>query len=145
MTVKVKVTGEEKLLRKLTIIPREARTEIYHAMADQADEIVEMMQRLVPVEFGDLRRSITWHWGPRGRKRPGTTELGELRAAQREDLTITIVAADNEAFYGRFIEFGTRHMAARPFFFVSWRANRRPARNRIRAAVRRAARRVAAR
>jgi hypothetical protein len=35
-------------------------------------------------------------------------------------------------------------MPAQPFFFVSWRANRKNAKNRIRYAVRKAAKQVAA-
>lgn len=141
---KAEVRNEAKLLRKLTIIPQAMRGEIYHALGDAADEITDMMRRLVPVEPGkpDLRDSIGWRWGRRAPK--GSVGVATLQGAQRDDLTITIYAADNQTFYGTFVEFGTVKMAARPFFFVSWRANRKNARSKIRAAVRRAAKRVAA-
>lgn len=138
------IRNAERLLRKLTIIPQAMREEIRHALSDQADEITDMMRRLVPVEPGkpDLRDSIGWRWGRRAPK--GSVGVATLQGAQRDDLTITIFAADDETFYGTFVEFGTVKMAARPFFFVSWRANRKNARSKIRAAVRRAAKRVAA-
>jgi HK97 gp10 family phage protein len=145
MSVTVKVLNDERLLRKLRILPAAFRAEIKTAMAAQADEITGMMRRLAPVDDGDLRDSIAWRWGktaPKGSL--AVAQIGDGTAEQRGDLAITIYAGGGKAYYSRWVEFGTRKMAARPFFFVSWRANRKPAKNKIRAAVRKAAKQVAA-
>lgn len=138
-----KIIGEDALFRKLTLIPQKLRARIKDAMAEQADEIVDMMRRLVPVEPGkpDLKDTIGWRWG--GRAPKGARALGTVHAEQSSDLTITIFAGDNQTFYATFIEFGTVKMAARPFFFVSWRANRKAARTKVRAVLRQVAREVA--
>lgn len=146
MPVTVKVQNAERLYRKLTRIPEAMREKIRVAMAAEADEIVELMKRLVPVEPGkpDLRDSIGWRWGARAPR--GSASVGQVRAPSEfgSTLTLTIYAANNQTFYGTFVEFGTRKMAARPFFFPSYRARRKEAKAAMRAAVRAAARQVAA-
>jgi HK97 gp10 family phage protein len=141
--VTAKIIGEEALLRKLTLIPVTLRGRVKDAMADQADDIVAMMRRLCPVEPGkpDLKDTIGWRWG--GKAPKGAVALGTLHAEQAEDLVITIYAGDNQTFYAAFVEFGTVKMAARPFFFVSWRANRKAARAKVRAVLRQVAREAA--
>jgi HK97 gp10 family phage protein len=140
--VKATILGEEALLRKLTLIPVKLRFRIKAEMADQADEIVAMMKRLVPVEPGkpDLKDTIGWRWG--GTAPKGAQSLGTLHTEQATDLRITIHAGNNQTFYATFIEFGTVKMAARPFFFVSWRANRNKAKAAVRAVLRQVAREV---
>jgi HK97 gp10 family phage protein len=60
------------------------------------------------------------------------------------NLQITFYAAQDDAFYLRFHEFGTRNMAARPFFFPAYRSNRKRASSRIKSAIRRAVKDVMA-
>ena len=45
---------------------------------------------------------------------------------------------DQDAFYARWVEFGTKNMPASPFFFVVWRLHRRRVRNGINRAARKA-------
>ena len=59
------------------------------------------------------------------------------------DLTLTIYAGSTTAFYARWQEFGTANMPASPYFYVSWRANRKQVRRGVRKAVRDAARATA--
>jgi HK97 gp10 family phage protein len=145
MTVTVTVQNAERLLRKMRAIPEATKREIKQAMGNEADEIVDLARRLVPK--GRTRRlhdSIGWRWG---RSKPkGTTELGQVKAPTGfgGELTLTIYAGNNHAFYARWIEFGTVKMAKRPFFFPAYRARRAEAKRVIRAAVRKAAREVAA-
>lgn len=135
------IQNAERLLQKLRRIPQAAKVSIREAMAEQADEVVAFMKRRVPVDEGDLRDSIGWRWGSRA---PAGSIGVATVGARDSDLTITIFAGGQSAFHARWVEFGTVKMAARPFFFVSWRANRKHIRRRIQAAVRAAARRVAA-
>jgi HK97 gp10 family phage protein len=145
VTISLTVQNADRLVKKLTRIPELMRLKIRDAMADEADEIVAMMKRLVPVEPGkpDLRDSIGWRWGARAPA--GSAAVGQVRTSEfGSTLTLTIYAANNQTFYGTFVEFGTSKMAARPFFFPSYRARRKDAKKAMREAVREAARQVAA-
>ncbi len=150
-----KIKGLDRLNRKLAKLPAVAKQMIRQAMEAKANEIVAMMKNLVPVDDGTLRDSIGWTWG----KAPkGSLTLASVQATGDSDMTLTIYAGNKEAFYARWVEFGTaRHengglfagsihpgTTAQPFFFVSWRANKRRAVRAVRKASRDAAKRVAA-
>lgn len=102
-------------------------------MEKSADEIVDMMKRLVPVDKGDLRDSIGWTWGD---PPDGATVVAS--AVSSDGIAITIFAGGGDAFHARFVEFGTRNMPAQPFFYVSWRANRKRVLARTKRALRKA-------
>ncbi|MCF6126065.1 HK97 gp10 family phage protein [Mesorhizobium sp. M7A.F.Ca.CA.001.07.2.1] len=130
-----------KLQRKLTALPKVARDMIRAAMEKQADIIVAMMKSLVPVDRGELRDSIGWTWG----KAPkGSYVVAVVKASLGGDLTLTIFAGNEVAYYARWQEHGTQEMPAQPYFFVSWRANKKGSSRAIRAAVNKAAKQVAA-
>lgn len=152
-----KIIGLAKLQRKIDRLSDAAKTEIRTALEDAANEIVRMAKGLVPIlkspderrRAGALRDSIGWTWG----KAPkGAMTLGKVaESAIGGDLTITIYAGSrdkssgvDDAFYARWVEFGTQKMTAQPYFFPSYRANKKGAARRIRAGVRRAAKSVAA-
>ncbi|MEQ1956012.1 HK97 gp10 family phage protein [Mesorhizobium sp. CN2-181] len=152
-----------RLQRKLDRLPQAARSLIRKAMEEQAEVVVSMMKSLVAVDDGDLRDSIGWTWG----KAPkGAVIVASVKASLGGDMTITIYAGNDDAYYARWIEFGTQaHSLARnasvargkkqdrgqrhegtdaqPFFYVSWRANKRGAIRAIRSATRKAAKEVA--
>lgn len=150
-----KIQGLDRLRKKLIRLPQVAKQMIRQAMEAKANEIVATMKNLVPVDDGTLRDSIGWTWG----KAPkGSLTLASVQATGDSDMTLTIYAGNKEAFYARWVEFGTaRHengglfagsihpgTTAQPFFFVSWRANKRRAVRAVRKASRDAAKRVAA-
>lgn len=149
------ILGLAKLEKKLKRLPDAASASIKKAMEQGADEIVSMMKSLVPEQSGDLKDSIGWTWG----KAPnGSTIMAQAKATLGGGLTITIYAGNDKAFYARWVEFGTaahlnggmfagsKHPGsiASPFFFVSYRANRKKVKSRIRRAVNKAAKEVAA-
>ncbi|QWY83568.1 putative tail component protein [Rhizobium phage RHph_X2_26] len=165
----LRVIGLARLKKKFDRLPGEVRAEVRRAMEVVAQEIVDMAKSLVPVGDyaggGALRESINWTWG----KAPkGAMTLASVQGKETAgDLTITVYAGDSEAFYARWVEFGTsahstapgallksnkrqggdrQHPGAdaRPFFFVSYRAKRRSAKARVSRAVTKAARKVAA-
>jgi HK97 gp10 family phage protein len=151
------ILGLAKLQRKLDRLPAIAKATIRSKMAEAADEIVAMMKSLVPVlkepdarrQAGALRDSIGWTWGQAPK---GSMVIAAMKGAGAGgDLTITIFAGSRDkgrgtadAFYARWVEFGTKNMPAQPYFYVSYRANKRRAGRKIRGAVRQAARSVAA-
>lgn len=153
MATYAKIIGLQKLQKKLDAMPRVAKEEIRSALEKSADEIVAMAKNLAPSlkkpdtrkknprRPGELRDSIGWTYG----KAPkGALTLGEVRASQLAgDLTITIFAGNSDAFYARWVEFGTQKMSAQPYFYPSYRANKRRTRSRVTRAINRAAKKVA--
>lgn len=150
------IRGLAALDRKLRRLPEAVTAEIKAEMEAVADDIVRMARSLAPEDDGALRRSIGWTWGAPPR---GSLTLGKVaRSALGKQLTITIYAGNDEAFYARWVEFGTApHLnkglypgthnpgtAAQPFFYPSWRASKKDARKRMRQSLRRGAKKVAA-
>lgn len=150
------VIGLDRLRRKLTkTIPEAAQRRIKEAMEQSANEAVALMQTLAPNgATGRLARSIGWTWGdaPRGSIAIATS------TRRSNNMRITIYAGGGEAFYARFVEFGTaphvnkgkfagsRHpgTAAQPFFYPGWRVVRRRVKGRVTRAIKAAAKEAAA-
>lgn len=143
-----RITNVDRLNRKLKQLPAVARELIRAEMAKAADEIVAMMKRLAPVldvpvkgrRSGALRDSIGWTWG----SAPKGSVVVAAVSSKSGDMAITIYAGNAEAYYARWVEFGTQKMRAQPYFYVSWRANKRRTVRRLGKAVRDAAKKVAA-
>lgn len=149
----VTIKGVKSLARKLRDMPGPVREASRKALADGAEQITEMMRSLVPVDSGDLKNSIGWTWG----KAP----KGAFAIATAKDISgniLTIFAGNAKAFYARWVEFGTRpHQqggirkgthhpgtTAQPYFFPSYRANKRNVKNSVNRAIRKAIKQVAA-
>jgi HK97 gp10 family phage protein len=111
-----KVEGLERLKKRFARLPAKMKAEVKVAIETGADELVAMQKRLVPVDQGDLQDSI--------RKEPG-----------RHEMSVSVKAGSNRAFYARFQEFGTVDHPPQPFFFPPYRALRRRIRSRIGRAV----------
>lgn len=138
-----RIQGVDRLKRKLRALPDAAREEIAKAMEQSANEIVALMKSLVPVDTGDAQMSISWTWGDAPK---GSMVLGKVRQGGKGagNLVITIFAGGGEAFHARFLEFGTKNMPARPFFYPAWRALRKRTRGRTTRAINKSAKRIAA-
>ncbi|MBA3576186.1 MAG: HK97 gp10 family phage protein [Sphingomonas sp.] len=139
----MKILGLARFKRKLAKMPKAAKDEIRIAIEKSAEEIVDLMRRLAPVDRGDLRDSIGWTWGapPKGSSVLATSKR---TVAGNAGLVATIYAGGGDAFHARWVEFGTTKMAAQPFFYTSWRFGKKRARSRITRATNKAAKRVAA-
>jgi HK97 gp10 family phage protein len=132
------IRNQARLNRKLKELPLAAKTKIRTAIAKSADEITSAARRLAPVDTGALRDSIDWTWDAPPK---GTIVLG--RASGGVDLTATIFAGNDKAYYARWVEFGTANLSAQPFFYPSYRSKKKAAKSRIKRAVNAAAREVA--
>ena len=151
-----RIEGLDRLKMKLRTLPLAVEAALKPIMEKTADEVVAMARNLVPIEDMELHDSINWVWGdapPDAR-----IVLGSVKSSKRGNLRITIFAGDDKAFYARWVEFGTaphinggwfagtKHPGTRPspYFYPSWRANRRKAKTRVSRAINKAAKRVAA-
>lgn len=130
---------------RLNRVSSAARQAAVVAMEQGAEELVEAMRRMAPVlkkpdpdrRAGALRDSIRWTWGsaPKGAMVLDRLDSGRETAEMR----ITIYAGNKEAFYARFVEFGTRTgIPAQPFFYPAYRSLRRRIRARITREIRKA-------
>lgn len=149
-----RIEGLDRLRRKFAQLPVLARQEIAKAMELGAQEVVNLAKSLVPVASGDLRASIGWTWGDAPK---GSISLGQVKDAGSK-MVISIYAGDDEAFYARWVEFGTSgHIngglfagtanpgaPAQPFFYPAFRASRRRLKSRITRAITKSAKRAAA-
>lgn len=138
--------GEAALKAAMMAIPDKIRQEVAGELEAQADKVVADMKRLVPVDSGALRDSIGWTWGDAPK---GAISVGSVRGSRYARMAITIYAGTRDkslgsadAFYARFQEFGTVKMAANPFFFPAWRANKTRVKGALTRAVKRAVRRA---
>lgn len=128
---------------RLKEIPDIAVEAAKQAMEAVATDIVQAMKAAVPVRYGGLRDSIGWTWGDLP---PGTFMIDEVRSGRNRGmqyaiLRLKIYAGSKDAFYGRFVEFGTKSGSpAQPFFYPTWQAERLKFRKRIREEVRAAIR-----
>lgn len=150
----VTIIGKDRLLRKLKAFPPRAEALIRAAMVDSAEQTVSMMRSLVPVDSGDLQMSISWTWGDAPK---GSLKIGQIKSREG-NMRITIFAGGGDAYYSRFVEFGSSPFTsggkfagatnpgvrAQPFFYVSARAQRRPTKSRISRAITKAAKEIAA-
>jgi HK97 gp10 family phage protein len=129
------VKGLAELERRWQAIPEAVRINTRAAMEDVATDLTEEMWSRAPYRTGVLAASIGWTWGlaPSGALTIGTVG-GKEYGTQR----ITIYAGGGDAFYVRFLEFGTVQMPAQPFFFPIWRARKRSVKSRISSAINRA-------
>lgn len=144
------VKGAAQLKSRFQKIPKRIETEARKVMEKSAREIVAQMKLVAPVlqepdrrrRPGALRDSIDWTWGDAP---GGTVSIGTVAPSKDSKTKITIYAGSrdkskgkDDAFYARWVEFGTVKMPAQPYFWPTYRANRDLARRRIRAAVKKA-------
>lgn len=146
--------------RRLQIIPEILRRRLRPVMEKSADELVEMMRTLVPVDDGDLRASIGWTWGDAPK---GALVLDELKTKGDKSSRIVIYAGNEKAYYAAWVEFGTSPHSvatnasvsrqkrqgqgafhpgatASPFFWPAYRALKNRIKSRITRAIRAAIR-----
>lgn len=145
--------GMDELRRVLRAVPDRVQAEIRVELEKIAEAIVADMRRLVPTlkepdprrRLGALKDSIGWTWGEAPK---GSISVGKVARDPGDRVAITIYAGTrdkrlggSDAFYARWVEFGTSdpRYPAQPFFWPAYRANRRKLRPAITRAIKRAA------
>jgi len=151
------VTGLKELEKKLTVVfPKLVEQRVKEALEKAANDVVAQMKTRAPVYAGPpeirsdkrhkgepvipgaLRDSIAWTWGDAPK---GTVTLGAVKTSQftKDGTTkLTIYCGDRKAFYARWVEFGTRKWKGSPFFFSTWRNNKRKVKGQLTRAIRKA-------
>ncbi|MBL0374033.1 HK97 gp10 family phage protein [Rhizobium sp. KVB221] len=145
----------DRFKAKLAALPKVAKDEMRKAVADSAEEIVDLQKRLAPVDDGDLQMSIKWRWGNEKRE-AYSQDFGSISGSH--ELSARIFAGDSKVRYAHLVEFGAApHIAGgkfegaqhpgspkQPFFYPGWRTGKKRAKSRISRAITKAAKRVAA-
>lgn len=149
------VGGLDRLKAKLAKFPESVKAATKAANETNADQLVDMMKRLVPVETGALKNAI--------HKEPGGTETS-VRVAVG---TLGGGIGSEDDYYARWVEFGTaphslekgasrkrnkkqgqgaQHPGAKakPFFYPSYRALKKTMKSRTSRAARKAIKDIAA-
>ena len=143
-------------MEKFKALPEEARKEIAIGINASADELVAFQKRLAPKRTGDLANSIKKNKGGSLTRYNSKTKTNFVEVGD-PDLTVTVTAGDEKAYYAEMIEFGTaphtnkgrfngtQHPGteAQPFFFPAYRALKKRIKGRIARSVRKSARKVA--
>ena len=120
-------------------IGRAARAAAQAECERQADKIMSLMKRRVPVRGGNLRRSI--------RRRPLPKPRIGVYVIAGDDSTETYVKAATRKGtrrkgynYALAVEFGTSDTPAQPFFWPSYRQRKKAARSAVNRKIRKAVR-----
>lgn len=146
------IRNRKRLRRKILAIPKAIKDAIRPVLERGADELVAMQKTLVPVldeptkkrEGGELRDSIRWVYGA-----PPQGTLGSIGGNKRKppeginDLRISVFAGGEEAYWARWVEFGTVKMAPRPFFFPPYRFMNKRIRRQATSAAKKAIKKLA--
>lgn len=104
-----RVRGVNKLRRTLKRMGPEATAEVREALADGAEKILQSAKDRVPVDTGNLQQLLS------------AKSSGDGMSAR---IGLRGKRANRRAFYGRFIEFGTKIRAARPFLVPAFEQNK---------------------
>lgn len=113
------VQGLTNLQRKLARVPVQAKKRMRDALEKGAKDVNNAQRALAQrsVRSGALLGGIGWREGA-------------------HELQILIFS---EAFYSRYVEFGTSHSAAEPFFFPGYRLMKKSVKRRVQRETKRAA------
>jgi HK97 gp10 family phage protein len=140
------VEGLEAARAKMRALPVEVQAAVRSEMERIAEEMVIAMRAACPKDSGELATSIGWTWGQAPSGSLTVTTFGT------DDFSLTIFAGSSATEVtnsrgarfqkAKLLEFGTKEMAAQPYFFPVIRAYKRSVTRRINAAGRKAAKAV---
>lgn len=121
----IKFANKERFFKNLISIVPEAEKELTDANDRSAKALVETARRLAPVDTGKLRDSIRMRKGKRA-----TSFIVEAGGKETTN--------DKNYDYAVGQEFGTVDNPAQPYFWPSYRLNRKPMKSRAARAMKKA-------
>lgn len=147
---RVRVIRSDALTRKIKKLRQNTQAPVRAALAQGAEDIVSMAKRLAPDGPGtgerDLKGTIRWRFG---------AEAGggsDAKTGRSASTSVTIMAGDENNPEAKWMEFGTAPhenqgkfkgtmnpgVSPQPYFFPSYRANKKNIQKLIRMAIRNA-------
>lgn len=120
------ITNPSRLYAKLRKIEPSVEKAVRRVLSREANAIVAAMKEEAPFRTGALRASIGWSFG---RAPKGRVALGSVRL-KSHTTRVTIWAGGPDVDYARIVEFFQKS-----YFWDTWRAKRKGARNSIIAAA----------
>jgi HK97 gp10 family phage protein len=163
------VKGLDRLLRQMKAMPELVRAEYSRVLEENARELTAAIRRAAPYDDGALRASIDYRQGYSGQAaqlalRGGAGAETRAQAKGAAGLLWTVSAGNAEAFYARWVEFGSSGhgigsggaasasdgsgwhpgAAANPFFWPTVRLYQKRLKSRMMRAGRKAAKAAAA-
>ncbi|MEM1149328.1 MAG: hypothetical protein AAGI03_02060 [Pseudomonadota bacterium] len=143
------VKGLARLRAQFGAVPEIVRSELVVSMERAANKLVREIRALIPRRSGALAATVGWTWGavPRG----SLVVARSSRGAGYGRIVLKIYVGNSDlvatgrgtlADLARWQEFGTRRMAANPYFYPVIRANRSNLRSSLRSAIARANRKL---
>lgn len=143
------------LKAKFRALPKVIEDALRKQVEKEAGKVVAEQQILLAVSPYDIAKhiEIDWTWGDAP---AGSVVIGEVRGRESASIGVTIYARarSGSGMSAAWFEFGTAprvqettgrrtgRIMAQPFFFPPWRANRTRVKGNIRAALRRAVKKL---
>jgi len=161
--------GLDRLNRQLAAIPRLQIEAASRAMGGGAEDIVQGIKRVIPVDRGDLEASVNWTYGEApddATFKPAKTPGERGKAMSAAGLKVSVYEGGKHAIQARWVEFGTAdapagtykdakgktrtnkqaHVGtpAQPHFYPTIRAKKKPVKSKMVRESNKAAKAVAA-
>ncbi len=127
-----RIIGASRLRRKLERLPIEIRRDITGVIAEEGFGLRDTMARRAPVSEEGLPNDY------QGKSRKHLRDALEARISKsglRVRVGLIGVRVMRVFFFARYLEFGTRKMAKRPFMFPAWRERKERVRARVKEAT----------
>jgi len=123
LTITVEFRNKDRLFQALRQTVPAIDKEVRKALAQGGDEMVAKVKSMVPVDRGDLRDSVEWKW----------TKATENQFSRSPQIIVQEGAdkRGEDAFYARWVEFGTPNTPRQPHFFPAYRLLKRKIKGRI--------------
>lgn len=126
--------GIGRLKQRLANIPKNVKEAVQPNLVKQGEMMADTMRRLVPVDSGQLRDSITVT-PPDSSTPPYSTPGGSFVVPET---SIAVTAGGKDARHAHLVEYGTVKMNAQPFFWPAVRLTRKKAQRNLKGAIGRA-------
>jgi HK97 gp10 family phage protein len=139
---KKRIVGASRLRRKLQRLPDDVQRELKATIANEAERVLVEMKDRAPVSDGPMQPK-DWEGKPREHLRDAL-HVSYARGGLVARIGLFGARVRKVFFFARYLEFGTKKMAKRPFLFPAWMTRRDEARSAVKAATEKALRAVAA-
>jgi HK97 gp10 family phage protein len=133
--------GYEKARAKFRALPPAVRANLKVAVVECANRVEALASALAPEDSGDLKESVRV---VQGEYTPANSRVRSVVVSGKADpdLTASVVAGDEKAWYAALVEHGTVRTRAQPHLFPAYRALKRAIRARLNRAYRDAAKTI---